>query len=41
VFEYKDPSSKLMSGSFSKTEVRQAGMMMRGADPAGELLPAF
>lgn len=41
VFEYKDPGARLMSGSFAKTEVRQAGMMMRGSDPRGELLPAF
>ncbi|MEJ7706274.1 MAG: phytanoyl-CoA dioxygenase family protein [Nocardioidaceae bacterium] len=41
VFEYKDPSARLMSGSFSKSEVRQAGMMVRGADPSKELLPAF
>jgi ectoine hydroxylase-related dioxygenase (phytanoyl-CoA dioxygenase family) len=41
VFEYKDPAARLMSGSFAKSEVRQAGMMMRGNDPSGELLPAF
>jgi phytanoyl-CoA hydroxylase len=40
VFEYKDPSARLMKGSFSSGEVRAAGMMLRGRDPHAELLSA-
>jgi phytanoyl-CoA hydroxylase len=40
VFEYKDPSARLMKGSFSSGEVRAAGMMLRGRDPRAELLSA-
>jgi ectoine hydroxylase-related dioxygenase (phytanoyl-CoA dioxygenase family) len=41
VFEYKDPASRILTGSFAKTEVRQAGSVVRGEDSRGELLPAF
>jgi ectoine hydroxylase-related dioxygenase (phytanoyl-CoA dioxygenase family) len=40
VFEYKDPSARLLSGSFSPNEVRPAGLMVRGVDPSGALLSA-
>lgn len=41
VFEYKDPSVSLLSGSFnSSLEVRTVGLMMRGKDPNGHLLSA-
>jgi ectoine hydroxylase-related dioxygenase (phytanoyl-CoA dioxygenase family) len=41
VFEYKDPAARLLRGSFSPTEVRAAGLMLRGRDPNGELLSAI
>jgi ectoine hydroxylase-related dioxygenase (phytanoyl-CoA dioxygenase family) len=41
VFEYKDPSARLMGGSFSPNEVRPAGLMVRGHDPTGALLSAL
>ena len=41
VFEYKDPSAQLLKGSFSAGEVRTTGLMLRGSDPRGELLPAL
>jgi phytanoyl-CoA hydroxylase len=40
VFEYKDPSARLLGGSFSPNEVRPAGLMVRGQDPTGSLLSA-
>jgi phytanoyl-CoA hydroxylase len=40
VFEYKDPSARLLGGSFSPNEVRPAGLMVRGSDPTGALLSA-
>jgi phytanoyl-CoA hydroxylase len=40
VFEYKDPSARLLGGSFSPNEVRPAGLMVRGHDPCGGLLSA-
>lgn len=40
-FEYKDPSSRLMGGAFSRNEVRPCGLMVRGSDPKGELLSAL
>lgn len=40
VFEYKDPSARLLGGSFSPNEVRPAGLMVRGHDPTGALLSA-
>jgi hypothetical protein len=40
VFEYKDPASRLLGGSFSPNEVRPAGLMVRGHDPSGALLSA-
>ena len=40
VFEYKDPSARLLGGSFSPNEVRPAGLMVRGHDPSGALLSA-
>jgi ectoine hydroxylase-related dioxygenase (phytanoyl-CoA dioxygenase family) len=41
VFEFKDPSARLLHGSFAKTETRAAGLMLRGRDPNGELLSAI
>ena len=41
VFEYKDPSARLLGGSFSPNEVRPAGLMVRGQDPSGALLSAI
>lgn len=41
VFEYKDPSARLLGGSFSPNEVRPAGLMVRGVDPSGALLSAI
>lgn len=41
VFEYKDPSARLLGGSFSPREVGPAGLMVRGKDPNGELLSAL
>ena len=41
VFEYKDPSARLLGGSFSPNEVRPAGLMVRGRDPSGALLSAL
>ena len=41
VFEYKDPDTRLLSGSFAPGEVRTVGRMERGTDPRGELLSAF
>jgi ectoine hydroxylase-related dioxygenase (phytanoyl-CoA dioxygenase family) len=40
VFEYKDPSARLLGGSFSPNEIRPAGLMVRGHDPSGALLSA-
>lgn len=40
VFEYKDPSTRLLGGSFSPNEVRPTGLMVRGSDPTGALLSA-
>jgi ectoine hydroxylase-related dioxygenase (phytanoyl-CoA dioxygenase family) len=40
--EYKDPTTSLMSGSFYPgLEVRGHGLMVRGSDPTGVLLPAI
>jgi Phytanoyl-CoA dioxygenase (PhyH) len=41
VFEYKDPAARLMKGSFSASEVRTAGMMLRGKDLRGDVLSAL
>lgn len=41
VFEYKDPSARLLGGSFSPSEVTPAGLMVRGSDPTGALLSAI
>jgi phytanoyl-CoA hydroxylase len=41
VFEYKDPSARLLGGSFSPNEVRPAGLMVRGHEPSGALLSAI
>ena len=41
VFEYKDSAARLLTGSFSASEVRAAGMMLRGRDPRAELLSAL
>lgn len=41
VFEYKDPATRLLTGSFSKHEASAAGLMVRGHDPQGELLSAL
>jgi phytanoyl-CoA hydroxylase len=41
VFEYKDPDTRLLTGSFAPGEVRTVGRMVRGTDPRGELLSAF
>jgi ectoine hydroxylase-related dioxygenase (phytanoyl-CoA dioxygenase family) len=41
VYEYKDPSARLLGGSFSPNEVRPAGLMVRGQDPTGALLSAI
>lgn len=41
VFEYKDPTARLMGGSFSPNEVGPAGLMVRGSDPSGSLLSAI
>jgi phytanoyl-CoA hydroxylase len=41
VFEYKDPSARLLGGSFSPNEIRPAGLMVRGHDPSGALLSAI
>ena len=38
VFEYKDPSARLLGGSFSPNEIRPAGLIVRGHDPTGALL---
>ncbi len=41
VFEYKNPEARLLGGGFRRQlEVRPIGMMVRGEDPHGELLPA-
>jgi ectoine hydroxylase-related dioxygenase (phytanoyl-CoA dioxygenase family) len=41
VFEYKDPSARLLTGSFAPGEVHTVGKMVRGKDPRHELLSAF
>ncbi|MEQ4207415.1 phytanoyl-CoA dioxygenase family protein [Actinopolymorpha sp. B9G3] len=41
VFEYKDANARLLKGSFSASEVRAAGMMLRGKDPRADLLSAL
>jgi len=40
VFEYKDPTARLLGGSFSPSEIRPTGLMVRGRDPTGSLLSA-
>ncbi len=41
VFEYKNPSARLLKGSFAPGEVHTTGLMLRGSDPHGDLLPAL
>jgi ectoine hydroxylase-related dioxygenase (phytanoyl-CoA dioxygenase family) len=41
VFQYKDPTARLLAGSFSPNEVRPVGLMVRGSDPSGVLLSAI